>query len=78
MDAFLAKVSYHATSYAIRSCLALTSTYVIQQGSRLLKVRKQMKTTPCIYTITKSPGYLIAAQADYVIRLSTMTPYGPS
>ncbi|KAI0898974.1 Ran-binding-domain-containing protein [Annulohypoxylon nitens] len=37
MDAFLAKLSHHATSYAIRSCLALTSTYVIQQGSRLLK-----------------------------------------
>ncbi|KAH6647524.1 RanGTP-binding protein-domain-containing protein [Truncatella angustata] len=37
MDAFLARVSYHATSYAIRSCLALTSTLVIQQGSRLLK-----------------------------------------
>ncbi|KAI1371061.1 Ran-binding-domain-containing protein [Hypoxylon crocopeplum] len=37
MDAFLAKLSYHATSYAIRSCLALTSTYVIQQSSRLLK-----------------------------------------
>ncbi|KAI1141784.1 Ran-binding-domain-containing protein [Hypoxylon sp. FL0543] len=37
MDAFLSKLSYHATSYAIRSCLALTSTYVIQQGSRLLK-----------------------------------------
>ncbi|KAI0377702.1 Ran-binding-domain-containing protein [Hypomontagnella monticulosa] len=37
MDAFLAKLSYHATSYAIRSCLALTSTFVIQQGSRLLK-----------------------------------------
>ncbi|KAI1502139.1 RanGTP-binding protein-domain-containing protein [Biscogniauxia marginata] len=37
MDAFLAKLSYHATNYAIRSCLALTSTYVVQQGSRLLK-----------------------------------------
>ncbi|KAI5865933.1 Ran-binding-domain-containing protein [Durotheca rogersii] len=37
MDAFLSKLSYHATSYAIRSCLALTSTYVIQQGSRLLQ-----------------------------------------
>ncbi|OTA98169.1 hypothetical protein M426DRAFT_326197 [Hypoxylon sp. CI-4A] len=37
MDAFLTKLSYHATSYAIRSCLALTSTYVIQQSSRLLK-----------------------------------------
>ncbi|KAI1101249.1 Ran-binding-domain-containing protein [Jackrogersella minutella] len=37
MDAFLSKLSYHATNYAIRSCLALTSTYVIQQGSRLLK-----------------------------------------
>ncbi|KAI2633047.1 Ran-binding-domain-containing protein [Hypomontagnella submonticulosa] len=37
MDAFISKLSYHATSYAIRSCLALTSTYVIQQGSRLLK-----------------------------------------
>ncbi|KAI8958110.1 Ran-binding-domain-containing protein [Daldinia sp. FL1419] len=37
MDAFLAKLSYHATNYAIRSCLALTSTYVIQQGSRLIK-----------------------------------------
>ncbi|KAK6078221.1 RanGTP-binding protein [Seiridium cupressi] len=41
MDAFLARVSYHATSYAIRSCLALTSTLVIQQGSRLLKVNIQ-------------------------------------
>ncbi|KAI0173558.1 Ran-binding-domain-containing protein [Hypoxylon sp. FL1284] len=37
MDAFLSRLSYHATSYAIRSCLALTSTYLIQQGSRLLK-----------------------------------------
>ncbi|KAK6834407.1 hypothetical protein PG990_000772 [Apiospora arundinis] len=37
MDAFLAKVSYHATSYAIRSCIALSSTFIIQQGSRLLK-----------------------------------------
>ncbi|CAJ2505168.1 Uu.00g125620.m01.CDS01 [Anthostomella pinea] len=37
MDVFLAKLSYHATSYAIRTGIALTSTYVIQQGSRLLK-----------------------------------------
>ncbi|KAI1861656.1 hypothetical protein JX265_001276 [Neoarthrinium moseri] len=37
MDAFISRLSYHATSYAIRSCLALTSTLVIQQGSRLLK-----------------------------------------
>ncbi|KAI0477318.1 Ran-binding-domain-containing protein [Xylariaceae sp. FL0804] len=37
MDAFLARLSYHATSYAIRSCLALTSSYAIRQSSRLLK-----------------------------------------
>ncbi|KAK8034645.1 hypothetical protein PG993_009640, partial [Apiospora rasikravindrae] len=37
MDAFLIKLSQHATSYAIRSCLALSSTFIIQQGSRLLK-----------------------------------------
>ncbi|KAI0509691.1 RanGTP-binding protein-domain-containing protein [Xylaria bambusicola] len=37
MDAFLAKLSYHATSYAVRSCIALTSTYVIKQGAQLLK-----------------------------------------
>ncbi|KAK7935527.1 Ran-specific GTPase-activating 30 [Apiospora marii] len=37
MDAFLTKLSHHATSYAIRSCLALSSTFIIQQGSRLLK-----------------------------------------
>ncbi|KAK8065961.1 hypothetical protein PG997_012708 [Apiospora hydei] len=37
MDAFLIKLSHHATSYAIRSCLALSSTFIIQQGSRLLK-----------------------------------------
>ncbi|ETS74443.1 hypothetical protein PFICI_14309 [Pestalotiopsis fici W106-1] len=37
MDAFLARVSYHATSYAIRSAVALTSSLVVQQGSRLLK-----------------------------------------
>ncbi|KAH8666301.1 RanGTP-binding protein-domain-containing protein [Xylariales sp. PMI_506] len=37
MDAFLSKLSYHATSYAIRSCLAITSRVVIQHGSRLLK-----------------------------------------
>ncbi|KAJ8115286.1 hypothetical protein ONZ43_g4703 [Nemania bipapillata] len=37
MDAFLTRLSYHATSYAVRSCIALTSTYVIKQGSKLLK-----------------------------------------
>ncbi|KAI0446347.1 RanGTP-binding protein-domain-containing protein [Xylaria telfairii] len=37
MDAFLARLSYHATSYAVRSCIALTSTYVINQGAKLLK-----------------------------------------
>ncbi|KAI3321079.1 Ran-binding-domain-containing protein [Xylariaceae sp. AK1471] len=37
MDAFLARLSYHATSYAVRSCIALTSTYVIKQGARLLQ-----------------------------------------
>ncbi|GAW23493.1 hypothetical protein ANO14919_130520 [Xylariales sp. No.14919] len=37
MDAFLARLSYHATSYAVRSCIALTSTYVIKQGAQLLK-----------------------------------------
>ncbi|KAF7517532.1 hypothetical protein G7054_g13778 [Neopestalotiopsis clavispora] len=37
MDAFLARVSYHASSYAIRSAIALTSSLVVQQGSRLLK-----------------------------------------
>ncbi|KAI1336973.1 Ran-binding-domain-containing protein [Xylariaceae sp. FL0016] len=38
MDAFLARLSYQATSYAIRSCLALTSTYVVKQSSKLLQV----------------------------------------
>ncbi|KAI0019145.1 RanGTP-binding protein-domain-containing protein [Xylariomycetidae sp. FL0641] len=37
MDAFLAKISVHATNYAIRSCIALTSTYVVKQSSRLLQ-----------------------------------------
>ncbi|KAI0129429.1 RanGTP-binding protein [Xylariales sp. AK1849] len=37
MDALLSRLSYHATSYAIRSCVALTSTLLLQQGSRLLK-----------------------------------------
>ncbi|KAI1301087.1 RanGTP-binding protein-domain-containing protein [Xylaria venustula] len=37
MDAFLARLSYHATSYAVRSCIALTSTYVIKHGAQLLK-----------------------------------------
>ncbi|KAI1777271.1 Ran-binding-domain-containing protein [Hypoxylon cercidicola] len=37
MDAFLNRLSYHASSYAIRSCIALTSTFLIQQGSKLLK-----------------------------------------
>ncbi|RYP74328.1 hypothetical protein DL769_004031 [Monosporascus sp. CRB-8-3] len=37
MDAFLSKLSHHATNYAIRSCLALTSKYVIEHGSKLLK-----------------------------------------
>ncbi|KAI0198416.1 RanGTP-binding protein-domain-containing protein [Astrocystis sublimbata] len=37
MDAFLARLSYHATNYAVRSCIALTSTYVINQGVKLLK-----------------------------------------
>ncbi|KAI0467545.1 RanGTP-binding protein-domain-containing protein [Xylaria cf. heliscus] len=37
MDAFLARLSYHATSYAVRSCIALTSNYVISQGAKLLK-----------------------------------------
>ncbi|TGJ86582.1 hypothetical protein E0Z10_g2146 [Xylaria hypoxylon] len=37
MDAFLTRLSYHATSYAVRSCIALTSTYVIKQGAQLLK-----------------------------------------
>ncbi|KAI4598167.1 hypothetical protein KJ359_003050 [Pestalotiopsis sp. 9143b] len=37
MDAFVARLSHHATSYAIRSALALTSSLVVQQSSRLLK-----------------------------------------
>ncbi|KAI0392165.1 Ran-binding-domain-containing protein [Xylariaceae sp. FL0594] len=37
MDAFLTRLSYHATSYAIRSCIALTSRYVIKQGAKLLQ-----------------------------------------
>ncbi|KAI2633298.1 Ran-binding-domain-containing protein [Xylaria nigripes] len=37
MDAFLSRLSYHATSYAVRSCIALTSTYVIKQGGKLLQ-----------------------------------------
>ncbi|RYP38067.1 hypothetical protein DL766_001146 [Monosporascus sp. MC13-8B] len=37
MDAFLSKLSHHATSYAIRSCLALTSKYLVEHGSKLLK-----------------------------------------
>ncbi|KAI1741528.1 RanGTP-binding protein-domain-containing protein [Xylaria scruposa] len=37
MDAFLTRLSHHATSYAVRSCIALTSTYVINQGAKLLK-----------------------------------------
>ncbi|KAI0969577.1 RanGTP-binding protein-domain-containing protein [Xylaria arbuscula] len=37
MDAFLTRLSYHATSYAVRSCIALTSTYVIKHGAQLLK-----------------------------------------
>ncbi|KAI0534104.1 RanGTP-binding protein-domain-containing protein [Xylaria digitata] len=37
MDAFLTRLSYHATSYAVRSCIALTSTYVVKQGAQLLK-----------------------------------------
>ncbi|KXJ89781.1 RanGTP-binding protein-domain-containing protein [Microdochium bolleyi] len=37
MDALLAKLSYHATSFAIRSCLALTSKYVAKHAGSLLK-----------------------------------------
>lgn len=37
MDAFLNRLSYHATSYAVRSCIALTSTYILKQGTELLK-----------------------------------------
>ncbi|KAI1175233.1 RanGTP-binding protein-domain-containing protein [Nemania sp. FL0916] len=37
MDAFLTRLSYHATSYAVRSCIALTSTYVMKQGAKLLQ-----------------------------------------
>ncbi|KAI0164178.1 Ran-binding-domain-containing protein [Xylariaceae sp. FL1272] len=36
MDAFLTRLSYHATSFAIRSCFALTSKYVISHGCKLL------------------------------------------
>jgi len=50
MDAFVTKLSYHATSFAIRSCLALTSKYVAQQAGSLLKtvndgpLRRQLDT----------------------------------
>ncbi|KAH7020955.1 RanGTP-binding protein-domain-containing protein [Microdochium trichocladiopsis] len=37
MDAFVSKLSYHATSFAIRSCLALTSNYVAKHAGSLLK-----------------------------------------
>lgn len=47
MDAFLAKLSYHATSYAVRSCIALTSTYVIKQGAQLLKVSQSTCVVKC-------------------------------
>lgn len=37
MDALLSKLGVHAMNYAIRSGIALTSTYAISQCSRLLK-----------------------------------------
>lgn len=37
MDALLARLGSHAVNYAIRSGIALTSTYAIGQCSRLLK-----------------------------------------
>ncbi|KAJ1324813.1 RanGTP-binding protein [Microdochium nivale] len=37
MDAFLTKLSQHATSFAIRSCFALTSRYVAKHAGSLLK-----------------------------------------
>lgn len=50
MDALLSKLGVHAMNYAIRSGIALTSTYAISQCSRLLKtvddkdVHSQLKT----------------------------------
>ncbi|KAI1813848.1 Ran-binding-domain-containing protein [Poronia punctata] len=37
MDAFLSRLSYHVTSYAVRSCIALTSTYLVKQGAKLIQ-----------------------------------------
>lgn len=37
MDALLAKLGVQAVNYAIRSGIALTSTFAIQQCSRLMK-----------------------------------------
>lgn len=37
MDALLAKLGSHAVNYAIRSGIAITSTYAVNQCSRLLK-----------------------------------------
>lgn len=37
MDALLARLGVQAVNYAIRSGIAITSTYAVQQCSRLLK-----------------------------------------
>jgi hypothetical protein len=37
MDLLLAKVTHQAMSYAIRSGIAITSTYAIKQCGRLMK-----------------------------------------
>jgi hypothetical protein len=37
MDILLAKVTHQAMSYAIRSGIAITSTYAIKQCGRLMK-----------------------------------------
>jgi hypothetical protein len=37
MDALLARLGYQAVNYAMRCGIALTSTFAVQQCSRLLK-----------------------------------------
>lgn len=74
MDAFLARLSYHATSYAVRSCIALTSTYVINQGAKLLKVRHIVLAVVATTTTTKQTKNIMNIRTSRKPRLTNTSP----
>lgn len=70
MDEFLATVGVQAMRYAIRSGIALTSTYALGQCSRLLKSIDDKK----LYVEFKALQNLLDSKMKVRFRITTSEP----